>query len=121
MINALDHSRIDLINNTITQDPVETNLDLDNIFHANHVDIGAVDPQLSDMFMTAINPLLSNNNNFNQQIQQLITTSNELGYIPQDEILALERQSGLLSERTTIASKMVNLGVKFINELTHLQ
>ena len=107
--------------NDVTSSTSDHDLDLDNIFHANNIDIGQHDPQLGDAFMSMISPILTGNAELNQRVQHIVQTTQQTGQIPGDEMLKLQMASGDLSQNVTIAAKMVNMGVKFVNELTHLQ
>jgi hypothetical protein len=107
--------------NDVTRNSTDNNLDLDNIFHANNINVGAVDPNLGDVFASIVSPVLSGNSDISTQISNIVKTAQETGSLPQDEMLKLQMASGLMSQNVTITSKVVNLGIKFVNELTHLQ
>ena len=102
--NPIDHQQVSGIDNSLVSD-----LSL------------SPDPQVSDLFTSTINSLMNNKGADNSLTIDAIKNFEATGSFSQNDLLSLEKNSGEFADNLSIVTKVVGLGTKFINEMTHLQ
>ncbi len=106
------------LNSTVIVKNIDNNVQLDQLGQPRQHDAVSFEALLE----SALTPINQANNHIYGQVY---TSVNEIdqtsGIFEPSELAAIQQSTNRLVVSVTIASKAANLGIKFINELTHLQ